>query len=220
MNRDNLCLCNSNLAFEKCCGINIGANYFEMEYYVQNFRINQPLYRFFDKKEWADSFYNGDIRLSTLNICRNHENLFARDELEAKANVTLSYLPIADSNDEKNQMVLNDLASMGIPILDSKNIIIRFISGGQRQIDDAYILCFSTDNSDFLDKRFGKFCIKINQPKILLYLIWAEVKRLKLAIQVKEGKIEYDNNLAIDISRQRINDKLGFIKREIFSPEN
>jgi len=87
MNEDNLCPCKSQIPFERCCGINLGASYKEMEFFLRYFNIDKPIYRYFSKKDWADSFFTGMVRLSTLNICRNHENLSAKDELEGNANL-------------------------------------------------------------------------------------------------------------------------------------
>jgi len=209
------CPCNSGSDFGKCCGQNPGTDYLEMLEFVKKNEIKEPLYRVFKEQVFADKFYEGHIRISTLEHCRNLENRWARDMHEGIAVVGLK-------NPEPGNADAGLQASdtFDIPATPEPEIPLVHLGNNNLKLENAYVMCLSTEYNDYMKKIFGKYCIKLNSPAAFFYLLNAVMRNLELVADIQPGPIIYDDSVFLNLNRMSTLGGLGFYKEEKFALEN
>ncbi len=208
------CPCGSNIVFGKCCGLNPGADYLEMLEFMKRFNTDKPLYRVFDEKLFADRFYNGHVRVSTLEHCRNHENTRARDRKEGVAVVGIS----PESADVNNNVPVNNtFDALANP---EPSIPLVHLGNNTMKLENAYVICFSTSYNNYMKGVYGKYCIKLTSPAAFFYLLNAVMRNLQLIIDIQPGPIVYDDSMFLNLKSMNTLTGLGFYKEERFTYEN
>ena len=182
---------------------------------------DSAVYRFFSSKDYAKDFAKGKfIRLSTLDFCRKLENLKARDLDEGKVSPIVSHMQIDDSSKEPE--IVDDLRTSGYINISGPvtNLTISNFRGSSIKLQDSYVLCFSNNINDYLLENFGKFCVKVNDPKKMSQIIFEDLRKKDLAINYKFKSVSYDDKQYVDIINNRLRQEIGFIKKERFLPED
>lgn len=113
------------------------------------------LYRSIPEKEYAIAFSRGRIRLSTLEICRNHESALRRDEGEATEQYSSGYIQ-GPSEDAGVQRIA---ARLRLGLRGIGKVTISDCEVDDR-IRDAWVLCFSLSRRAI----FGDHCIRVDDP--------------------------------------------------------
>lgn len=127
-------------------------DFFQTRYHVLD-RIEGPVYRRLSKREYAEDFCRGYIRLSTLATCRNHFDPLRRDDGEA-----IHFYASGPSLDLSTKAGLASAHQMGFGV--GPNCVAENCFGFA-QIPDALLLCFS-ERSDLT--ALGS-CVKIIKPR-------------------------------------------------------
>lgn len=216
------CPCKSKKLYLECCAKIAGCNFKELYDVMKLENISDPVFRNFNKKEYALDFYSGKkIRISTLQCCRKLENASARDENEGKLSLWTSPREIDKSNSKNHSVYVDDLKyTSGIELINCENISIGHSTRTSPiTLPNAYVLCTSNSKSEYLKKIYGKFCIKINQPYLFSYYVFLKLRNLNNVQQLIAKKLDYDEN-PIDINNTNIISNIGFKKHLKFKPED
>lgn len=123
------------------------------------------LYRYFETEEYANALCNGEVWLTTLEICRTHAPP-RRDPDEAHLDYT--HDPIEGSGDDESvRTVANRL---GIRVGEGVKLS---LSGNRSRnsIRDGYVLCCSVERSPALRGKFGDFCVQIAGGRHLYWMV-------------------------------------------------
>jgi len=207
------CLCNSGLDFGNCCGLNPGTDYLEMFEFVRKFDTRVSLYRAFNEQIYADRFYEGQVRVSTLEHCRNLENKHARDTNEGIAVVGVQG---EEPKDKEDMLPLNTsntpLSQLEVPLVHLGNNTLK--------LENAYVLCLSTKYNKYMEQVYGKYCIKLKSPAAFFYVLNAVMRNLELVADIQPGPIIYDNSVFLNLNIMSTLIGLGFYKEEKFAKEN
>ena len=209
------CPCNSNIVFGKCCGLNPGADYLEMLEFVKRFNTDTPLYRVFNEKDFADRFYEGHIRVSTLEHCRNLENKWARDRHEGIAVVGIKSSGL--ENTDGNLPLNNTFYSLANP---EPAIPLVHLGNNTLKLENAYVICLSTQYNEYMESVYGKYCIELKSPAAFFYLLNAVMRNLELIVDIQPGPIIYDDGVFLNLKSMSTLTGLGFYKEEKFAEEN
>jgi len=206
------CPCNSNIIFGECCGLNPGADYLEMLDFIKRFNAHGSLYRVFENEEYADKFYDGHIRVSTLEHCRNLENKLARDKKEGIAVVGFKNLDSDEGMPHNN--TFNPIANPqpSLPLVHLGNNTVK--------LENAYVVCLSTKYNKYMETVYGKYCIEINKPAAFFYLLNAVMRNLELIVDIQPGPIIYDDSVFLNLKNMTTIMGVGFYKEEKFAKEN
>ena len=210
------CPCNSNIIFGECCGLNPGADYLEMLDFIKRFNAHGSLYRVFDNKEYADKFYDGHIRVSTLEHCRNLENKLARDKKEGIAVVGIRDLA-SDEKSNENLPHNNTFDSLANP---EPAIPIVHLGNNTVKLENAYVICLSTKYNKYMQTVYGKYCIEISKPAAFFYVLNAVMRNLELIVDIQPGPIIYDDSVFLNLKNMTTIMGVGFYKEEKFAKEN
>lgn len=178
---------------------------------------NGPIYRTLSKSSYKESFLNGQLRISTLDACRNLENETAKDINEGKLIAHISNLHIDNTNNNQHFNNLDNLKKMGIHIENSSNIQVSNINS-HMILDDAYVLCFSTEITKYHNANYGKYTICINYPNVFAYIVYENIRHIHKIFEYKCQVVNYGNQKA-DIVNSLISEHLGFHKTIKFEPE-
>lgn len=154
-------------------------------------RLNGPtkVYRYFKDELHAEDFLRGKVRISTLNRCREYENLMQGDKHEA----SLLYYSGNVGGIGNDPDVIEVASRLGMDVNFSDNTWVS-IHGttGISSLENAYVFCTSTKFSPEKFKHdFGDYCVQIIDPDYFL-------KKLTETVNIKNqiyyscaGKITY-----------------------------
>ena len=117
------------------------------------------VFRYFEKREEAEALCEGQVWLTTIERCRNHEKINARDEMEGKRLYTPGL--IAGSSDDPANSQRAQRAGLGG--MNFTNSIILLGTVEQRS-PDAYIFCSTVRHDANAMEGLGDFCVEIQQP--------------------------------------------------------
>lgn len=147
--------------------------------------LPSKLYRFFDKKEFADDFVNGKLRISTLETCRNHEN---KAQGDAEEGYMFNYIKRIHSSHPRFHEISN---RGGICMVDSENCVIENNTYTE-YIEDAYLLCTTTKYhpEDFTDD-FGSYCVEITDPLKMMEIITQTLHSTSKVTHCKYSEVKY-----------------------------
>ena len=124
--------------------------------------VPDAIYRFMSQEKYAEDFLNGRIRISTLASCRELEANKGGDKFEGNISIVLNNFQVEQPTRETFR-VLNNTG-----IFASEGIANVSIGRATRHNQlDAHVLCFSKENSDYIQRVFGKFGVIIHNPKEL-----------------------------------------------------
>jgi hypothetical protein len=209
------CPCNSGIIFSECCGQNPGAEYLEMLEFVKKFDTVTPLYRVFNEREHADKFYNRQVRVSTLEHCRNLENKQARDRNEGVAVVGME----SSGQDTVTENVFRN-SSYDTLSIQQPELPLVHLGNNTLKLENAYVICLSTAYNTYMKKVFGEFCIKIKNPAAFFYLLDVVMRRLELIADIQPGPIIYDSRVFLNLNVMSTLMGIGFYKEEKYAGEN
>lgn len=155
------------------------------KHYQKLKNLPSKLYRFFDKKEYAEDFVNGKLRVSTLETCRNHEN---KAQGDAQEGYMFNYIREIHSSHPRFQVISN---KSGICMIGSDNCVIKN-STYKECIEDAYLLCTTTQcrPEDFTDD-FGDYCVEITDPLKMMEMITQTLHRTSKVTHCQYREIKY-----------------------------
>ena len=207
------CPCGSGKPFGGCCGLTAGTAYPEMFAFVRNHPVQGPLYRIFREREHADSFFIGQVRVSTLEQCRNLENSEARDTQEGIAVVGIGQTGSSGCAEPQGSLYVdNEIPQPAVPLVHLGDNTVK--------LENAYVLCLSADYSDYMRKVYGNYCIMIEKPAAFFYLVNAVMRNLNLIAESRPGPIIYDDNVFLNLNYTSTSGGVGFYKGERFAMEN
>lgn len=179
-------------------------------------QVDLPLYRFFETKEYADTFANGEIWISTLKECRKHDDPQQGDPDEGSMTYQQGVLIIENRVITQEDYDIAHSASIGIPEPGTfvKGPITLIGNSKTRFINNAYLLCTTSDpNAITKQSNNWKYGVKINLPKEDFHKIVTSAFDNKRIILTKDkhGWAKYgDNRVFYDYKRPPTD--LAFIK--------
>ena len=151
------------------------------------------VYRYFHEETHADAFMKGQVRVSTLNICRRYENPMQGDKDEACL-LYYSQSTMGRGNDPKMQEVAKRL-NMDIK-LGANSWVAMIGTSSRSEQEDAFIYCTSTqfDPSKFKSD-FGEYCVQIIDTGYFLKKISEAIHCINPLINSCAGKVNYKDRL-------------------------
>jgi hypothetical protein len=132
---------------------------------------HQILFRY-DPSNTSHLILAGSIRVSTLDACRNAENVAARD-LEEGTKITTS-LPGTNYPNSRDLEQLFGVSPGGIEVIGQKAVMIEGENAVHREekLENAFVFCTSTvENANSMKKRFGNGCLKIKDAVAFFNLV-------------------------------------------------
>ncbi|HAX9712205.1 TPA: hypothetical protein JS563_000741 [Serratia marcescens] len=132
------------------------------------------VYRFFDKEEYANALCNGDIRISTLDICRKYENAEQGDAGEGSWTQEIKNL-VVDGGDPRN----GALRYAGIYVHPSAVATSIGYARADISLADAYLICTTKKYDPTVFKEsFGEYCVKISDAQRFAAIIGKAISEL------------------------------------------
>jgi hypothetical protein len=149
-----------------------------------------PIFRFFDKEEYADQFAKGKVYLSTLEACRKYENTGRGDRGEASQQYQVGQR-IDTNTDFADPLKQRIAAHLGFTMRPNQNVTLEIGSVG-KELLNAYVLCFtSACNPNLMSEDFGKYCVEIKQPFFFLQFIGAYLNKTHPLNRSDFDKVRY-----------------------------
>ena len=147
--------------------------------------INCPeLFRYIEE-EFIDNFLeNGELLITTLNKCREHEKT-RRDESEG----VLDYISVITDKNGTAKLpdgVLSFVDEQGNPIGKAEALVAK-------QIRNCYLLCMSSDDQLFQKFR-REYAIRIHEPWRFFKDVHAALNDIIPLRIVRFGQVIYDND--------------------------
>ncbi len=175
---------------------------------------NKPIYRFFPEEWQAESLCNGNVWISTLETCRKYEDPLQGDSKEAIHTYNTGHI----HGHGTNSNLVTIASRAGIHIDSScKNITISDNKSIQ-QIQDAYVICFTHEfNPDLLSGTFGKYCVKISNPKEFFTRVSHELNNKSPIKEAAMGLVKYKKREFIGLENSP--GPIGFVKPSIYDPQ-
>lgn len=164
-------------------------------------------YRYFREFEHAEAFIRGDIRLSTLEVCRGYENPAQGDAEEAIH--TYNTGSLYGSSEDAEFVALAARAGIaigpgcsGITVTDCKKI---------DRLPDAYVLCLTdSDRPEVFRDDFGPYCVEITNLPAFAHSFSIGVAKLLGVNQGRYGPVTYREREYTGF--QPFPGELGFVK--------
>ncbi|HHI4957673.1 TPA: hypothetical protein ACP5S6_004612 [Vibrio parahaemolyticus] len=148
------------------------------------------LYKAFNKRAYAESFLDGNVRMCTLEAYKNMENNPRQDKSEGQAQYTIP-------NTGPRQSIRLE---SGLVITESEDV--RIVH--QSRTDQHFIYCFSNPKSNKLENlptKFGKYIVKINNPKKFVKDLKRSIKQIESykinPPTLEHGDVSYTKYLAL-----------------------
>lgn len=175
------------------------------------------LYRAWQAYDYDDAerFLQGRIKLTTLEYCRSKEmEQLRHDSKDGKHTYYSDEARARPYSGEETRKIGANLGVELVGEIDKKSYFAFVGCTAQREIKDAYLLCFAR-TPDAL-KEFGPYIVEINQPELLARAIY---KRLPQYIEgnfdFRFGWIEYAE--PVYRGAQDPPGDLGFVKEPRFA---
>lgn len=172
-------------------------------------RYSGPLYRFFDEEIYADSFCEGNIRISTLESCRAYENPEQGDKEEATWVHHIDSMLVKEYNEEQSNSL--QLAGCSVEPGSTNNYFENVT--GRTVLPDAYVLC-TTRHFDpkAFSGSFGKYCVEISNAHTFFTLVHNRIilNHKESRVHGLYGDIDYSERKSFNLSIP--NTHIGFIK--------
>lgn len=175
---------------------------------------SMKLYRFLDVEEHANNFAKGQIFVSTLNRCREHEDPKRRDSGEA----IHMYNSGAWTGDGQEEHIRAVSSHLGIDVSESTDITLQ-TNTSRRALPDAYVLCATSDpNPDRMGEKMGPYCIEISSPLDFGNVLFDRLRQL-LPLEEKCAFDQVQYKPREHEGLERPPGKIGFVKPIHFAPE-
>lgn len=165
------------------------------------------LYRFFTEAAHADAFVEGNIKLSTLEACRKHENSEQGDAEEAIHRYNSGHI-VGSSGDVDYSLIASrcgvvDLGYNKNTVISNNTVI--------ELIPDAFVLCTTKEyDPDTMRVAFGSYCVEITDINRLYQLVTRALSK-KYSIQnAQYGHVLYKERSYVGI--QEPPGPIGFVK--------
>ncbi|HFJ4329205.1 hypothetical protein [Serratia liquefaciens] len=174
-----------------------------------NYIYTGPVYRFFDEEIYANSFCEGNIRISTLESCRAYENPEQGDKNEATWHHKIDSMLLNDPDEEQIRALQWAGFSVG---QGSKNIYFENITT-TTVLPDAYVLCMTKHlDPKAFSGSFGKYCVEISNAHYFFNLIHRKIveNHTKSRVDGLYGDINYSDRKSLNL--QTPHTHIGFIK--------
>jgi hypothetical protein len=123
--------------------------------------LEGPLFRRFDKLEYAEALCRGEVWLSTLQRCRVYEDSEQGDPGEAIHKFDSGNAAGSTEDDPDFRLVAERFGLLQGRLIASSIRHSRMV----QQIPDAWVLCASQDFDTALEGNFGKFGVRIDRPR-------------------------------------------------------
>tara|TARA_R110000765_G_scaffold139653_1_gene239897 strand:- start:178 stop:957 length:780 start_codon:yes stop_codon:yes gene_type:complete len=149
---------------------------------------SKPVYKFFEKEEYADALLCGNVHLGTLNVYRGYEDAEQGDSEEAYETYRASKI-VGSSNDPK---VAEQLRRCSIRVEGCDNIVVTH-ARNVRSLPDAYVFCTSTEYlPENMSEKIGtKYCVKIKDPERFFDIVSRKIMSISPMHQGAMGKVVY-----------------------------
>lgn len=173
----------------------------------------KPVYRFFDKEEYADSFMRGEIRLGTLKQYREDEDLERGDAEEASETYNTGYAVGRGDDPEIIRRAQNSGMyfgpNCGEVTLDNNTRI--------TSLPEAYVLCTTLEfPPKNLSDVFGEFSVEITNPDQFFITVSNKLNSIS-STQGVAGSIQYQDRSYMGMeSRPGL---IGFVKPASYSSQ-
>lgn len=121
------------------------------------------VYRYLKEEEHAEDFVNGRVWVSTLENVRTAEAERTEDPGDGTLTYTVRRLD-GDTSAERAAAIEQNFASCGINLRATfgPNAILEDVS--VVQVLQAYVLCTTSERSQYMVDAFGEFCVEISNP--------------------------------------------------------
>lgn len=163
---------------------------FKKPKYDNNVYHENCIFRFFQEEWQAKALINGDVWISTLETCRGYEDPEQGDAGEA----TMTYNSGTITGDGDNPDVQLIASRIRISLEPGVKNITMSNNTSHTRLPDAYVLCTTDDFSpDKLSETFGKYCVKINNPKLFFEIVTKSLKKQTRLRESVLGKVIYDD---------------------------
>jgi hypothetical protein len=133
----------------------------------------EPVYRYFHDEQHAEDFSRGRrVRISSLSACRVAEG-YSGDSDEA----SMTYHGHIDDGSTSDWAVREILQRSSIGA--DPGITLRNITTNITYVyADAYLLCCTRERNAEAADRFGRFCVRINYPRVFAKMVHARLQDL------------------------------------------
>lgn len=169
----------------------------------------KTLYRFFKEEKHADDFIKGNLRISTLGLCRGYENTEQGDLGEGSSTHHISYA----SGGSKDKNFVDMAARDGIHIGEGCSNITIQNNRRQTFLRDGYVLCLSLENNPkTFQSSFGRYCAKITNPQLFFNLISLKLIRDFNVTHCISNQIDYTSRVFRDMEKEPPLISMAFIK--------
>lgn len=149
---------------------------------------NKPVYKFFEKEEYADALLCGNVHLGTLNVYRAYEDVEQGDSEEASETYFGNSI-VGSSNDPK---VAEQLRRCGIRIEGCNNVV---VSNARNvwSLPDAYVFCTSAEYlPENMSEKIGtKHCVKIKDPERFFNIVSRKINSISAIHEAAMGEVIY-----------------------------
>ena len=171
--------------------------------------LNCPqLFRYMEEKYIDNFFENGELRITTLNECRKHEEI-RQDIFEG----VLDFIHVTTDDEGKVKVpegMLYILDEQDNPISNAKALLVK-------QLRNCYLLCMSS-NDRLFQKFQCKYAIKIYESKKFYQDVSAVIEDIMEVRIARFGSVFYANDRSKVDLEQRAWDAV-FVKNKEFSLE-
>jgi hypothetical protein len=144
----------------------------------------QPLYRFFSERRYAESFIKGEVLVTTFEKCRSYEDSQRGDNKEGNVQIYIDNL-----NSKTNPEIVDMLRISGFGVPYGTHVQMVDMSFSQK-IQDAFMLCLTIQPSPI--KGIGEYGVKINNPEKLFFRINQAISSKYQIIERSIGKALYE----------------------------
>lgn len=166
------------------------------------------VFRYFDKEEYAEAFFQGRIYISTLNLCRGYEDPLRGDRDEGVERYNSGRKVTGGSSDAK---FVSMAAQAGIYIGPNCTGVVMHNNKRETRIHDAYVLCttigFSNEN---LKKTFGKYCVRISDVEMFHKVLTKSFSSKVGLLVAEKGPVVYKSRSYKEYEEKP--GRIGFVK--------
>jgi hypothetical protein len=170
------------------------------------------LYRYIDRLEFADQFIHGQIWVTTLQTCREHEDVRRRDDEGASVLFEPGALRIDTRRAWDAEQMRGLVRGAGVTTVGTKFI---------RRVPDAYVLCLSRLCNRAIATRFGApYVVRIDDAYRFIEQLTNSMQfAFGRDVHVLIGPVQYGTRERGWNDRERTSQHTAFTKPESFSIE-
>jgi hypothetical protein len=175
----------------------------------------KPIYKYFDRAEFADALAGGYFHLSTLGACRGYENQERGDKNEGVLKTHLDQMHAEEIGDEHVRQ-LNQVGIGVMPGATIRNFSIKNATLNESVLD-AYVFCATRGFSRDLRGDFGQYCVEITYPERVFELVTQALAKVRTIRSAGVGAVVYSGTHRQ--ARDAHPAHAGFIKDRLFQSQ-